>query len=784
MGSPCHLSDSNVRTRYGKPTRSSKKSGAMYSDYYEEQDNPTITLAQRSVSMTALQGGGVVPLQPRMAQLETLEAKMASIEVSLSTTATTTPRRKKVAASSTGSAGGVQLQRASRDVARELEALRNALRDKENVIQSLKGQLCNPGRPGGINFLRGGGSVPLASDCERRAARDRLNRLRQDMDNKRLAIKNLALALERLDVSDNIDARIQQAELEFQLGREELNLLSLLEEARALQTSLEEIDSARNSPENASLFSCVSGADRVTLHAISVDYDVKSPRFGASTRDSAPGLYVEWAAADCGIIKGDRLLEVNGKLVMSGSKSAADLQRLLSVSPAPAQLVVLRTHSHSDADSEHGHQSTCSSQLEVTRERERAEDAERDNVRLSHRISYLEEQVAELRRAATAATSTHPATAHGVRADITAPTEGLLQVFQKGPQVTALVANLPGMASPKNCLPTLRPKSRTQDSHSSKSLDFGGNSDCSSSGGQFHHHNHHHYHRHNKHSLHSARSTNSLDASHTRISASKHLLQPRSRHQLSETHKLRNGHHTSDSYNLDGSDTLEQQKHTRHKDPEKSHHHRKSDNGLPTSEHKSTTRNLRSVNETLRDGKICKSYEVRSVKSMDSETELRGSANHNQSDNHDHTDNQSSKSSDYTSESSVIMLRQNGDNSKLGNNSVPRETKPQRPTPPKKPLRLSLQRATSLQSVTLSQSLLPAATQLCSTDTSHLRKLTKRNHRTEDSATANDRTPSRAESCQSALRWPPSTESIHQNSLLNTSRTSIISTSGNSEKWY
>lgn len=741
---------------------------------------------------TALQGGGVVPLQPRMAQLETLEAKMASIEVSLSTTATTTPRRKKVAASATGSTGGVQLQRASRDVARELEALRNALRDKENVIQSLKGQLCGPGRPGGVNFLRGGGSVPLANDCERRAARDRLNRLRQDMDNKRLAIKNLALALERLDVSDNIDARIQQAELEFQLGREELNLLSLLEEARALQASLEEIDSARNSPENASLFSCVSGADRVTLHAISVDYDVKSPRFGASTRDSAPGLYVEWAAADCGIVKGDRLLEVNGKLVMSGSKSAADLQRLLSVSPAPAQLVVLRIHSHSDTDGEHGHRGSCSSQLEVTRERERAEDAERDNVRLSHRISYLEEQVAELRRAATVATSAHPATGHGTRADITAPTEGLLQVFQKGPQVTALVANLPGMASPKNCLPTLRPKSRTQDSHSSKSLDFGGNSDCSSSG-QFHHHNHHHYHRHNKHNLHSARSTNSLDANHTRISSSKHLLQPRSRHQLSESHKLKNGHHTSDSYILDGSDTLEPQKHIRQKDTEKSQQqHRKTDNGLSTSEQKINTRNLKCMNETLRDGKVCKSYEVRSVKSLDFETELRGSTNnhydghhnHNHSDNHDHTDNQSSKSSDYTSESSVVKLRQNGDNTKPGNNSAGRETKPQRPTPPKKPLRLSLQRATSLQSVTLSQSLLPAASQMSSADASHLRKLTKRNHRAEDSVTAPDRTPSRAESCQSALRWPPPTESIHQNSLLNTSRTSIISTSGTSEKWY
>lgn len=38
----------------------------------------------------------------------------------------------------------------------------------------------------------------------------------------------------------NIDVRIQQAELEYQLGREELNLLSLLEETRTLQLCIEE----------------------------------------------------------------------------------------------------------------------------------------------------------------------------------------------------------------------------------------------------------------------------------------------------------------------------------------------------------------------------------------------------------------------------------------------------------------------------------------------------------------------------------------------------------------
>jgi hypothetical protein len=38
----------------------------------------------------------------------------------------------------------------------------------------------------------------------------------------------------------NIDIRIKQAELEYQLGREELNLLSLLEESRNLQAFLDQ----------------------------------------------------------------------------------------------------------------------------------------------------------------------------------------------------------------------------------------------------------------------------------------------------------------------------------------------------------------------------------------------------------------------------------------------------------------------------------------------------------------------------------------------------------------
>ena len=67
-----------------------------------------------------------------------------------------------------------------------------------------------------------------------------------------------------------------------------------------------------------------------------------------------------------------RILEVNGKLVVGAGRS--DLARLLAVAPDAAQIVVLRKNESLAA-------------LRTLRS---------DNLRLTHRISYLEEQVRDL----------------------------------------------------------------------------------------------------------------------------------------------------------------------------------------------------------------------------------------------------------------------------------------------------------------------------------------------------------------------------------------------------
>lgn len=130
---------------------------------------------------------------------------MASIEVSLSNA----PRRRKNGTLNMSSF----IRVAPKDVAaKELETFRNALRDKENIIQSLKGQLTNPGvrlqnlkNSKNMNNLRNS-SGNLANremtELEKKHAEEKLAKLKVDIENKRLSIKNLKTALARLDVTE------------------------------------------------------------------------------------------------------------------------------------------------------------------------------------------------------------------------------------------------------------------------------------------------------------------------------------------------------------------------------------------------------------------------------------------------------------------------------------------------------------------------------------------------------------------------------------------------------
>ncbi|XP_011312659.1 uncharacterized protein [Fopius arisanus] len=172
--------------------RKSKKSAFYYTtDCGDNKEDLELNIQHRSVSLTALNTSSQQLLAPRMAQLETLEAKMASIEVSLSTT----PRRKKGGSISRGITTP-QADHRHKNQYKEIDALRVALRDKENIIQTLKGQLCDTLS----NRLAIRNTAAPLTDADKKATEQKLDTLSRDTNKKRLAIRNLKLALERLDI--------------------------------------------------------------------------------------------------------------------------------------------------------------------------------------------------------------------------------------------------------------------------------------------------------------------------------------------------------------------------------------------------------------------------------------------------------------------------------------------------------------------------------------------------------------------------------------------------------
>ncbi|XP_065370118.1 uncharacterized protein sprt [Calliphora vicina] len=310
---------------------------------------------QKSASMTILNPKGCNNISTKYSLLhDNLSTKaLSNIDSNLSTSiphCATTGRRRKGT-----SLGGTLSSRSSRNESKEL---RSALQDRESVIQNLRIQLClgKLPRPCG----------PPLNDADKPAAEQKLQKLKTEAENKKIKIRNLKSALEKLDITDNIDVRIRQAELEYALGREELQLLSIVEEARALQARLE-----KSKVEPQSLFSMLNNGATLSLHAV----QASTGRWAAQEIPEACGVfYVEWALEGDGLYKGDRILEINGKLVTCKTKD--EFQKLVG-NTGKCQMVVLRK------------KPAAIPQKQLDQEKE-------NNMRLQHRISYLEEQVKEM----------------------------------------------------------------------------------------------------------------------------------------------------------------------------------------------------------------------------------------------------------------------------------------------------------------------------------------------------------------------------------------------------
>lgn len=218
--------------------------------------------------------------------------------------------------------------------------------------------------------------------------------LKIDVKNKKSAIKNLKNALHKVTQSisegttSDIDLRIRQAELEYALGREELQLLTILEEVKNLQLKLE---SETYKADSNSLFALLSKGHQFSLHAI----QASTGRWNANKKCDSDGFYVDWVMDGEELQRGDRIIEINGKILSGREKD--ELQKSCA-NCTRCDMVVIRKKVISA--------NVLSANIANYQQLQKSQA---DNLRLQHRISYLEEQVKELldtQKAKTSASST------------------------------------------------------------------------------------------------------------------------------------------------------------------------------------------------------------------------------------------------------------------------------------------------------------------------------------------------------------------------------------------
>lgn len=109
----------------------------------------------------------------------------SSLSGSITQSSTTGRRRKGT------SLNGTLTARSTRNESKEL---RSALQDREAVIQNLRIQLClgKLPRPTG----------PPLDESEKPAAEQKLQKLKAEAENKRIKIRNLKMALDKLDITE------------------------------------------------------------------------------------------------------------------------------------------------------------------------------------------------------------------------------------------------------------------------------------------------------------------------------------------------------------------------------------------------------------------------------------------------------------------------------------------------------------------------------------------------------------------------------------------------------
>jgi len=305
-------------------------------------------------------------------------------------------------------------QRLSKQIRSEIELLRKIIHDKDIVIQSLQQQQEQHRQQQPqqqpqqkqqqqqqqdqssmmttvLNHVNGNNS--RTSVNERQQVERRLEMINHDIDTKKAAIKNIRLSLQQTSVSDNIDSRIRQAETEYQLEREETNLLNLQDEKRTLMLRFGGNQWHRNlapsNPKNC-LFRIIQGHVPLMIISTTIQYESQNPSFKLQYEDNQNhgncmalgSCTVQWARDDLVLRPGDKLLEINGQLIPGRFK--ADVMKGLH---SGTMEVVVARQSHEESYQTQIRDLTS----RIERLNQEHSGLKSDNLRLGHRISYLEE---------------------------------------------------------------------------------------------------------------------------------------------------------------------------------------------------------------------------------------------------------------------------------------------------------------------------------------------------------------------------------------------------------
>lgn len=188
----------------------------------------------------------------------------------------------------------------------------------------------------------------------------------------------------------------------------------MVEEAQALQGRLDKVILE-------SIFKTINSGVNLSLVALTCTVG----RWAASSRADKKGLWIDWALEGEGLQRDDRLLEVNGLLIGNDTSKEELSSRLRST--AKCQLVVMRK------------KDACSNQERLLRSQE-------DNIRLQHRILYLEEQVRELKTHSGETANETQKSGHVTSINITSPPltpPHKPEVYQRGNLVMTIVDGQP-----------------------------------------------------------------------------------------------------------------------------------------------------------------------------------------------------------------------------------------------------------------------------------------------------------------------------------------------------